>query len=545
MCDSPREPASVEAGLAMLDRALDVLNAGDVASLPTAAQARALRMLERAEAKHTAARARILTAFAAQGGYENDGQGSPRVWLKWQTRITSGAAAGAVAWMKRLAAHPVVAQALASGDISPSWARALCAWNDRLPAGRRDDADAILTSAATAGADLVGLAGLAREMYERSCADGPGSGDDDAFDDRYLRLGITWRGAGRTEGDLTPGCAAALSAVLEALGKRTGPEDTRTAGQRRHDALEEACRRLIAAGLVPGRAGQSRQLMVHITLAQLLGMPGGGPAEAAWAAAAAQEHGWLAGAEADAARCDSTVVPVVTGHLDPGALDRLTEVFLAGHEPAGTSGPLPAADPVPRPAVSPALRPEAGPALRPAADPSPGPAAGPSPGPAAGPGSRPAASPGSLSPQTRQRLAGALLAMAARTLSGPGGLAAHLRAGLGCGILTSASLPLDVGAAIETIPAHLRRAAAIRHPRCAFPGCEQPASVCDIHHLVPRSQGGPTALPNLVPLCSFHHLTVIHRWGWTLTLHPDGGTTATNPDGTRTLHSHGPPGQAA
>jgi Domain of unknown function (DUF222)/HNH endonuclease len=528
MCDSPPGPASVEAGLAMLDRALDVLNAGDVASLPATAQARALRMLERAEAKHTAARARILTAFTAQGGYEDDGQGSPRVWLKWQTRITPGAAAGAVAWMKRLAAHPVVAQALTSGDISPSWARAFCAWNDRLPAGRRDDADAILTSAATAGADLIGLAGLAREMYERSCAHGPGSGDDDAFDDRYLRLGITWRGAGRAEGDLTPGCAAALSAVLEALGKRTGPEDTRTVGQRRHDALEEACRRLIAAGLLPGRAGQSRQLMVHITLAQLLGMPGAGPAEAAWAAAAVQEHGWLAGAEADAARCDSTVVPIVTGHLDPAALDRLTEVFLAGHAPAGTSGPLPATGRVPGPAADPAHRPTAGPAPRPAVPP-PRPAAGPSP----------------LSPQTRQRLARTLLAMVARTLAGPGGLAAHLRAGLGDGILTSASLALDIGAATETIPAHLRRAAAIRHPHCAFPGCEQPASVCDIHHLVPRSQGGPTALANLVPLCSFHHLTVIHRWGWTLTLHPDGGTTAISPDGARTLHSHGPPPQAA
>ena len=512
MCDSPREPASVEAGLAMLDRALDALNAGDVASLPAAVQARALRLLERAEAKHTAARARILATFAAQGGYENDGQGSARVWLKWQTRITSGAAAGAVAWTKRLAAHPVVAQALAAGDISPSWARAFCAWNDRLPAARRDDADAILTSAARAGADLTGLAGLAREMYERACADGPGADDDDAFDDRCLRLGITWRGAGRTEGDLTPGCAAALSAVLEALGKRTGPEDTRTAGQRRHDALEEACRRLITAGLLPGRAGQSRQLMVHITLAQLLGTPGAGPAEAAWAAGAVQEHGWLAGAEADAARCDSTVVPVVTGHVDPGALDRLTEVFLAGHEPAGASGPMPA-DPVPHPVASP----------------DPRPAAGPSP----------------LSLSTRQRLARALLALAAKTLAGPGGLAAHLRLGLGDGSLASASLPLDIGAATETIPAHLRRAAAVRHPHCAFPGCEQPASVCDIHHLIPRSQGGPTALPNLVPLCSFHHLTVVHRWGWTLTLHPDGGTTATSPDGDRTLHSHGPPGQAA
>jgi Domain of unknown function (DUF222)/HNH endonuclease len=513
MCESPQEPAGVEAGLAMLDRALDVLNAGDVTSLPAAVQARALRMLERAEAKHTAARARILAAFATQHVYEDDGQGSARVWLKWQTRITSGAAAGTVAWMKRLTAHPVVAQALAAGEISRSWAQAFCSWNDRLPAGRRDDADAILTGAATAGADLTGLAGLAREMYERSCADGPGSDHDDRFDDRYLRLGITWQGAGRTEGDLTPGCAAALSAVLAALGKRTGPEDTRTAGQRRHDALEEACRRLIAAGLLPGRAGQSRQLMVHITLSQLLGMPGAGAAEASWAAAAAQEHGWLAGAEADAACCDSTVVPVVTGHLDPDALDRMTEVFLAGHQLASASGPLPAASPAPRPG----------------AGPSPLPAAGPAP----------------LSPRTRQRLARALLAMAARTLAGPGGLAAHLRAGLGDRPLTSASLPLDIGAATETIPAHLRRAAAVRHPHCAFPGCGQPASVCDIHHLIPRAAGGPTALDNLVPLCTFHHLAVIHRWGWSLTLHPDGSTTATSPDGARTLHSHGPPGQAA
>jgi hypothetical protein len=37
---------------------------------------------------------------------------------------------------------------------------------------------------------------------------------------------------------------------------------------------------------------------------------------------------------------------------------------------------------------------------------------------------------------------------------------------------------------------------------------------------------------------------VIHRWGWTITRHPDGTTTATAPDG-RTLHSHSPPQQAA
>jgi hypothetical protein len=141
----------------------------------------------------------------------------------------------------------------------------------------------------------------------------------------------------------------------------------------------------------------------------------------------------------------------------------------------------------------------------------------------------------------RDRLRRALLGLAADALSGPEGLAARLRAALDGRPLTSVSLPLDIGAASETIPAHLRRAVTTRHPHCAFPGCDQPASVCDIHHIIPRSRGGPARLANLVPLCGFHHLTAIHRWGWRLALHSDGTTTATSPDGTRALHSHSPP----
>jgi len=59
----------------MLDRALSYLTAADAASLPAAVQAEALRALGRAEAKHTAARARVLGAFAAQGGFSDDGHG--------------------------------------------------------------------------------------------------------------------------------------------------------------------------------------------------------------------------------------------------------------------------------------------------------------------------------------------------------------------------------------------------------------------------------------------------------------------------------------
>jgi Domain of unknown function (DUF222) len=66
--------------------------------------------------------------------------------------------------------------------------------------------------------------------------DDPG-GDDGGYNDRHLRVDTTLDSAGRITGDLTPECAAA---VLEALGKKRGPEDDRTQPQRFHDALQEA-----------------------------------------------------------------------------------------------------------------------------------------------------------------------------------------------------------------------------------------------------------------------------------------------------------------
>ena len=78
MCGA-QEPANVGEALAVLDRALGLLAAADPGSLPTAVQAQALRALERAETRQTAAQAQILAAFTAQDGYEDDGHGSARV----------------------------------------------------------------------------------------------------------------------------------------------------------------------------------------------------------------------------------------------------------------------------------------------------------------------------------------------------------------------------------------------------------------------------------------------------------------------------------
>jgi hypothetical protein len=504
------------AALAAIRAGLAYLNTADAGSMSSAEQAECLRALERAESGHTAARARVLAAFTAQGGFEQDGQACARSWLKWQTRVTGGAAAGAVGWVKRLAAHPAVDRALAAGTVSASWAREICTWTDLLPESQRDAADEILLAAADGGAALADLAALAQEMRSRSAAPDQ---DGDGFDDRGLDLGVTFRGAGRVAGDLTPECTAALSAVLETLGKKAGPEDARTAAQRRHDALEEACRRLIAAGGIPDRAGQPTQIQLHLTLEQLRNLDGAAEAENAWAAARAAgdgEPGWLSGRAAPGYACDAQITPIVTGHLDPAALARLAAGFLpAGRQPGCTCGRC----------ICPPSHPSHPSLTRPGR-----------------PGSGPA---GPLPPRTLRRLQDTLLRYAADVLSGPAGLAAFLRTGLLAADFPAVSLPLDVGAATSTVPPHLRRAVIARDRRCAFPGCRQRPAACQVHHIVPRSQGGQTALTALILLCPFHHLIAVHRWGWTITLHGDGTTTATSPDGRKTLHSHSPPAATA
>ncbi len=523
--------------------------------------------------------------------------------------------------------------ALGRAEISESWAKQVCAWSGRLQPELRQDADRILLGAAAGGADLADLAGLAEEMYRRSALPDPDD-PDDGFGDRNVSLDLHYRGAGKLDGDLTPECAAAVTAVLESLGKKAGPEDDRTAAQRRHDALEEACRRLAASGMLPDVAGQPTQIQLHIPFDQLRDLPGAAEAERSWLArrllgddtatpwsahagpagtglaatgpagtapanagpanagpanaglagtgpaeagpagsgpaeaglagsgpagagraAAASGAGWLAGraagdgepgwlssrAAAEAYACDAVITPVITGHLDPAALAAMTRDYLdPGHYETVTAG---------------ARRDKNG-------------------------WRRDAP----LSARSVRRAQDTLLRYAADVLSGPAGLAAFLRTGMlasdlpaarwpgdegtgtdadsntggsytsgtGAGsgdtlgrFATSVSLPLDTGTPTPTIPPHLRRAVARRDRRCAFPGCRQRPQACQTHHLIPRSRGGPTALWNLVLLCSFHHLIVIHRWGWTLTLNADGTTTATSPNGMRTLHSHGPPGAAA
>jgi Domain of unknown function (DUF222) len=522
-------PTSAREALDMVRAGLGYLATADATQLDIQTQARCLRELEQNDAVSTAARAAVLGAFTAGQGYAADAAYNARAWLIHHTGITRGVATGHVAWARRAAGHLRVAAALAAGQVSESHARLICQWTDKLPAESRDAADEILLAAAAKGLGLVDLAGLAGEMYRRSRPAAldeesdpdpdPGQGEQAAFEDRAVRLALTFQGAGVIHGDLTPECAQIVGTVLDALSAPAGAEDTRTREQRYHDALAEAMRRLAASNLLPERAGQPVKTWVHVSLADLMRLDGSSAlldewtaqVRARWAArrAGASEGGsdggaWLDGDAAGAVMCDAAMAPVVTGEVDVDALEDLVRlcVELDRHRRGANGG------------------------------------TGPGDGQGGDRGGGREPSPG------WEALERAIIGKAVDLVSGPGGLASFLRRRQLGARLGGPSLPLDIGYS-STIPAGIRHAVILRDRHCRWPGgCQQPASACEVHHVRHKADGGPTSVRACVLLCFFHHQVAIHRWGWTLVLNTDGTTTAWNKDKTTVLHSHGPPARA-
>jgi len=69
-----------------------------------------------------------------------------------------------------------------------------------------------------------------------------------------------------------------------------------------------------------------------------------------------------------------------------------------------------------------------------------------------------------------------------------------------------------------------------RDLNCRAPGCDRPATECDLDHTVPWSDGGQTHPSNIKCVCRFHHLTKTF-WGWRDRQLPDGSVIWTLPDG--------------
>src|SRR5215472_2859258 len=544
-------PGSVAEALRMAHASMDYLNSPAAADLPAAACGQALAALGEIQAKATAAHAALLRRFGALDGHDADGYGTSSAWLAAMAKMARKDAKAAVGQMRRLTRRPHLHGALARGEVSGSWAGEIDRWLTELPAELRDPTEKILTDAAAAGAGLEDLAAITAHALRQWQATHPDPDQDDGFDDRYLHVGVTFGGAACIRGNLTPECGAAVQAVLEALGKKAGPEDTRTEHQRFHDALQAGCELLIRARMVPGRAGSGTQAIIHIPISQLRDMPGASQLEDAWIRGRLGEDGYLAGKDAEAAACDALIVPVVTGRADLTVVDTMIALVLAaiggghraGHTMGGTgdsgdrdNGSAHTGDSESGgsgiPWTGDGDRENAGRAGSENGDVSAG-----SHGDAGSAGRERSAA---LSPEAYAALRYAMARLAVDLVSGPAGLAAILRTQLLEAPWNTPSLPLDIGYS-DSIPAHIRRAVLLRDRRCAWPRCGRPAVYCDVHHLRHKKDGGKTTVSDCVLLCQFHHDVCIHRWGWQLILHPDGTTEARSPDGKQILRSHSPP----
>jgi hypothetical protein len=535
------EPASVAEALERIEELAGFVADAPAADLPAAVLGQGLAAMVRIGAVLAAAHGDMLLAFDAQDGHLADGQRTLRAWAVHVMRVTRGEAAHWLALRALARDHRVLRAGLRVKVISEPLALRLASWTRHIPAEFRAQAEEILIAAAQAGADEPALAAIYAEIRARTA--GPDDDPDPGLD-RGLALHTTMDGAGVLHGDLTPECAALVTAVLDALSAPQPGGDLRTRPQRYHDALAEAMRRLLASDLLPARAGQPTKALVHIGFPDLIQLDAGSVLQDKWiteyrarwaahraAASAGPSDGgaWLEGDTARAVACDAMLIPVVLGDIDPGAIEQLIGLCVLYDRARGhASGQQDADD------------------TTATADAAEDGGAGPGPGQDAAGQTGQAAQAGPGAGTTTQVLAmleHQILAAVIQIVSGPSGVASFLRRQLLGKGLNGPSLPLDVGQT-DDIPVHLRRLVALRDQGCQYPGgCDQPAAACEPHHVVHRADGGHTSLAGLKDYCWWHHHVLLHQMGWQLIVFPDGTSQVTSPAG-KIIRSHSPPPRA-
>ncbi len=86
-------------------------------------------------------------------------------------------------------------------------------------------------------------------------------------------------------------------------------------------------------------------------------------------------------------------------------------------------------------------------------------------------------------------------------------------------VMSTKGVVLDMGRATRLAGPQQRKALEAMHSTCAVPRCNVGVAYCEPHHIDYWTNGGPTDLANLVPLCAEHHRCV-HEGGWRLRLDP-------------------------
>jgi len=272
----------------------------------------------------------VFTAVLARFDACGDGQllrAAPTTasWLRADLKLAPGDAAQRVGIARRsrdLLASPLAA--LAAGTVTFDQVRAVHRGSHRLPEACQADAVALLTDLAVA-ADITAVRVAGQRIQH---VVDPGGALNDAqtrFDRRYLTLSPLLDGMTAVDGLLDAEAATALTDALAPSLVPAGPDDVRTAAQRRADGLVD-----LALGAVGGDADSRARPTLYVTMSLdlLLGEPGASPAALPDAPGGT---GWLTADAVSRLACDASVSRVLWGPGSvPVELGRRHRLFTPG-----------------------------------------------------------------------------------------------------------------------------------------------------------------------------------------------------------------------
>jgi hypothetical protein len=208
------------------------------------------------------------------------------------------------------------AHALARGEVSVEHAVVLADTTHDLPVARVAEAEGVLVDAARR-LDPGRLRRLTTHL--RGVLD-PDTAEQRArarLDRRGLWLSATYDGMVAVDGLVDPEAGETVRSALLPLARPAGPDDDRSAAQRRADALADLARQALQAGRLPRGGGLRPQVTVTVELASLLARHGPG-GTGGWG-------GSLPGESVRRLCCDATLTRAIvhrphanTGHADAG-----------------------------------------------------------------------------------------------------------------------------------------------------------------------------------------------------------------------------------
>jgi hypothetical protein len=296
-------PPTISEALALLRAAVE--QASDGLCLDANARCNALEELFTAESVLRAAQTQLLAEVDLTAAtVEATGRAS-RSWLVEEQMFSPAEAGRRLRIARGLGEFPLTGQAFAVGDISAEHVLVIIAGLAQITdTGVR----------ATVEEQLVGLSRLhpapevAGLLDQLLVALGVEPSADEAAARRYatrqVSLADTFGGTGSLSGTLTSEVREKLQLALAAAGMKAGPEDTRSTGQRMHDALGEIAGHYLATAALPDINGERPRLVVTMQLDALLGN-----LQDQWATLGAGLP--IAPATARRLACDAEIIPAV------------------------------------------------------------------------------------------------------------------------------------------------------------------------------------------------------------------------------------------